>query len=82
MLVISRNVHESFQVTTPDGTVLDFIVSSIRGDKVSIGIDAPRNFTVTRPDMKVGVPMKEISPASEVTEKRRNSMVIERIKQR
>lgn len=48
MLVLSRQRDETIEVTTPDGTRIDITVVDIRGDKVRLGITAPKETTVHR----------------------------------
>ncbi|MDR1135023.1 MAG: carbon storage regulator [Clostridiales Family XIII bacterium] len=47
MLVISRKPGEKLKV----GDSIEFTVLSVSGDKVAIGIDAPRNISVLRGEL-------------------------------
>lgn len=42
MLVLERRPGESLTVTAPDGTVITVTVAELVGQKVHVGIDAPR----------------------------------------
>jgi carbon storage regulator len=51
MLVLSRIVNEKIIITSPDGTLITLMVVEVRGDKVRIGVDAPRNWAVHRKEV-------------------------------
>jgi carbon storage regulator len=51
MLVLSRKKLESIEVTTPDGTVITIFLCEIRGDKVRIGINAPKDVIIVRTEL-------------------------------
>ena len=51
MLVLSRIVNEKIIITAPDGTLITLMVVEVRGDKVRIGVDAPRNWVVHRKEV-------------------------------
>jgi len=51
MLVLSRKLGERIVCTTPSGEELIFTVVEIRGDKVRVGVDAPRDITVHRQEI-------------------------------
>ena len=55
MLVLSRERSQTIVITTPGGTKLTLTVVEIRGDKVRIEIDAPREFTVHRGEVQTRV---------------------------
>ena len=55
MLVLSRERSQTIVITTPDGTKLTLMVVEIRGNKVRIGVDAPREFTVHRGEVQTRV---------------------------
>ena len=48
MLVLSRKQNESIVVSHPDGSLAEIHVVEIRGDKVRLGIAAPREWGVHR----------------------------------
>lgn len=48
MLVLSRKVNEELVITMPDGTQVSVVVVDIRGDKVRVGVHAPRDVAVHR----------------------------------
>lgn len=51
MLVLSRHRSEQIKIETPDGTLIDVMAVEIRGDKVRIGITAPRDYQVHRQEV-------------------------------
>lgn len=51
MLVLSRRPNESLIITTPQGAVT-VKINWVRGDKVSLAIDAPPDFTVHRHEIQ------------------------------
>ena len=48
MLVLHRQIGESIVI----GDNIKLIVVAIRGDKVRLGIEAPPDVPITRPDMR------------------------------
>ncbi len=52
MLVISRHKNEELILTTETGKVIRVVVVELRDGKARIGIDAPAEISVTRPDMR------------------------------
>lgn len=61
MLVLSRKVGESIQI----GNDIAIKVVSIIGDKIKIGIDAPRNISVHREEVAKLLKEKLTSPVGE-----------------
>lgn len=57
MLVLSRKKGEQIQI---DG-VITITVVEVRGDKVRLGIEAPREIPIVRPETQV--PSDEVVPA-------------------
>lgn len=51
MLVLSRRKHEEIVLVLPDGTPLRVLVVDIRGEKVRIGIEAPKSVVVHRKEI-------------------------------
>lgn len=49
-LVLSRQVDEVIEIETPLGTI-EILCVDIRGDKVRIGITAPKSFRVDRKEV-------------------------------
>ena len=47
MLVLSRKINERIRI----GGVVDIVVVDIRGDKVRIGVEAPREIEVVRTEL-------------------------------
>ena len=52
MLVLSRKVGETVIITAPDGTSLVVMLVEVRGDKVRIGIAAPKSYAVNREEVQ------------------------------
>ena len=52
MLVLSRKVGETVIITAPDGTSLVVMLVEVRGDKVRIGIAAPKSYEVNREEVQ------------------------------
>jgi len=50
MLVLTRRKAESIEISI-GGTVVRIVVSSIAGDRVRIGIDAPREVRIVRAEL-------------------------------
>lgn len=62
MLVVERHVGEQLTVVTPSGNYTIYIVK-VMGQKVAVGIDAPREWPIERPDMKSKGPATDASPS-------------------
>ncbi|GEM_PF-2310489 len=50
MLVLKRNLSEKIFIQSPDGTVISLMLVDVRGKSARIGIDAPRDWVILRPD--------------------------------
>jgi carbon storage regulator len=48
LLVLSRNRNERINI----GTDISLVIVEVRGDKVRLGIDAPKELSIVRPDAK------------------------------
>lgn len=68
MLVLSRKRGESIEI----GDNVKVSIIEIRGGTVRIGIEAPREVQVSRPDAKCKVELKEEEKKPEVVEDLRN----------
>lgn len=55
MLVLERGVHETFTVSTPAGDYAVTVVG-IRGGQVRLGIVAPKEWPISREDIKDSKP--------------------------
>jgi carbon storage regulator CsrA len=62
MLVLGRKVNEEIDITVGDVTVRIAVVAIMRG-KVRIGIEAPRECGISRPDAKHR--RRELEPVGE-----------------
>jgi len=54
MLVLSRRENEKIIAELPDGRIVELMVIDIRQDAVRIGIEAPKDIEIRRPEMKKG----------------------------
>ena len=52
MLVLKRNLSEKIFIQSPDGTVIELMLVEVRGQSARIGIQAPRDWAILRPDAK------------------------------
>ena len=52
MLVLTRMQNEKIVITTPDGIRITVMVIAIRGDKVRLGIAAPKDVAVHREEVQ------------------------------
>ena len=52
MLVLTRMQEEKVIITTPDGIRITLMVIAIRGDKVRLGIEAPKDVAVHREEVQ------------------------------
>lgn len=52
MLVLSRHEGEKLIITTPQGDRAEVCVVSINGDKVRLGVEAPKEITVHRKEVQ------------------------------
>jgi carbon storage regulator len=57
MLVLTRKVHQSIMI----GDDVELSVQSITGDKVSIGIQAPRNIPVYRNELYLEIQQQKLA---------------------
>jgi carbon storage regulator len=48
MLVLSRERNEVIEIQCPDGTLIEIAIVDIRGDKVRVGLDAPKDYIIHR----------------------------------
>jgi carbon storage regulator len=55
MLVLSRFVGEEIEITAPDGTKLNLMVVEVRGDKVRLGITAPKEYIIWRKEIQEAI---------------------------
>ena len=51
MLVLSRMERESITIVCPDGTRLSVKVANVRGCKVRLAFDLPREFQILRSEL-------------------------------
>ncbi|MEZ6128020.1 MAG: carbon storage regulator CsrA [Planctomycetaceae bacterium] len=64
MLVLSRKKDEKIVI----GDNITLMVIEIRGDKVRLGIDAPRDVTVHREEIYEAIKRESDAPAKEASE--------------
>lgn len=58
MLVLLRKCSETIVITAPDGTRITLMVIEVRGDKVRIGVDAPKDWAVHRGEIQKSIDKK------------------------
>ncbi len=51
MLVLSRSKSERIILTLPDGSTVAIIVASINGNRVKLGIEAPKEVKIIREEL-------------------------------
>lgn len=67
MLVLTRRLEEEIHLTIGDKLIAVISVQNLRSDCVRIGIEAPDEVQISRPDMKKG-PQALAEPPAEHTE--------------
>ncbi|MEN8127788.1 MAG: carbon storage regulator CsrA [Planctomycetota bacterium] len=60
MLVLSRQKDESIMI----GDDVEITIVDVRGDKVRLGINAPRNITVHRKEIYLAIQKEKEHPAT------------------
>ncbi len=53
MLILSRKFGESLTLTLPDGRVIEVKYCGMHGSGIRLGIEAPRDVKVMRPEVSV-----------------------------
>jgi carbon storage regulator CsrA len=53
MLILQRKKHETIDITTKDGTLIQVTVMAIQGPNVRLGIKAPDNVVIDRHEVTV-----------------------------
>lgn len=66
MLVLTREVSEGLDITTPDGVRMHIHIIEVRGHKVRIGIDAPKEYVVWRTEIQEQIDAKIIRTVKDV----------------
>lgn len=61
MLVLTREQGETIVITSPDGTEIVVTAVAIRGNKLRIGIDAPRVYSVHRAEVQEKINRKVVT---------------------
>lgn len=61
MLVLSRKTNERIVATLPDGRHIAFTVLEIRGDKVRLGIVAPKDVPVHRQEIHNEIAAEQVA---------------------
>lgn len=64
MLVFSRKRNQKAFITAPNGDSIEIVVLEIRGDKVRLGISAPKSYGVDREEIKRDKDAAKVSAAS------------------
>lgn len=55
MLILTRKQDEKIVITTPDGIRITVMVVAIRGDKVRLGIEAPKDVAIHREEIQAAI---------------------------
>ena len=63
MLVLTRKRDESIVLGPPNGDLVEVTVIDIRGDKVRLGIQVPREWTLHRKEVYEAI-QREVPPLS------------------
>lgn len=63
MLVLTRRLEEGLVITVPGGETITISVFAIEGDRVKLGIDAPRHMTVLRQELCEAVRQQNLAAA-------------------
>ena len=63
MLVLTRRLEEGLVITVPGGETITISVFAIEGDRVKLGIDAPRHMTVLRQELSEAVRQQNLAAA-------------------
>ena len=71
MLVLTRRANEQIELPGLDVT---FTVLNVRGNRVQIGIDAPRSVEITRPGAAV-TPIRSFDPKPQATASARRTHI-------
>ncbi len=56
MLVLTRELEDSVYIDLPDGRTISIKVVQLRGDKVRLGFDAPKDVLIRRDNIKNNLP--------------------------
>ena len=64
MLVLSRKRDEKILITLPDGRLVEIMVVDIQGDKVRLGIEAPKEVPVHRQEVYEAIQKKQNVPVA------------------
>ncbi|MEK3888037.1 carbon storage regulator CsrA [Bacillus sp. FSL K6-3431] len=64
MLVLTRKKGESIQI----GNDIEITITSIKGDQVKIGIDAPKNIEIHRKEVWLDIQNENTVASEEVTD--------------
>ena len=55
MLVLTRRTNERVIITLPDGATIQILLCEVRGDKVRIGFEAPRQIKINRLEVQESI---------------------------
>ena len=61
MLVLSRKEGERLSI----GNDITIVVSKVSGNRVTIGIEAPKHVKIVRSELTIDLPVSEVAPSSE-----------------
>ena len=72
MLVLTRRLEEGLVITVPGGETITISVFAIEGDRVKLGIEAPRHMTVLRQELSEAVRQQNLAAARLVEPERKD----------
>ncbi len=52
LLALDREINETIVITCPDGTRLEIIQLAVHGKRSTIGVKAPREYTINRSELQ------------------------------
>jgi len=55
MLILTRKQDEKIIITTPNGIRITVMLIAIRGDKVRLGVEAPKDVAVHREEIQAAI---------------------------
>jgi carbon storage regulator CsrA len=58
MLMLTRKAGQAIDVTLPDGRIVTVAIQHTQKGSVRIGIEAPSDVQISRPDAKVKTPLQ------------------------
>jgi carbon storage regulator len=63
VLVLTRRLEEGLVITVPSGETITITVFAVEGDRVKLGIEAPRQVTILRQELCDAVRQQNLAAA-------------------